>query len=252
MLYKNFNIRTIDKNNNNFNNNNKNNNINYFLSNNNENSLKRKLSINHNSSNYSEYNKKCKISHTYNINESLHNDLYATFNNSDKNHIATINLTIPLNYEDAMNSQDRLQWEKAIKEELENFYFNNIMEFVPSVPKGKSLITTKWIFSVKIDSNNNIIKYKARLEARGFRQIFGIDFELTYSPTLNIDELKFIISLAAKFNWNIFQLDIKAVYFNAPLDREIYTTIPPGDHNYKKGFWRLKRALYGLKQSGRQ
>jgi len=35
--------------------------------------------------------------------------------------------------------------------------------------------------------------------ARGFRQKYGIDFELTYSPTLNINGLKFIIALAAKF-----------------------------------------------------
>ena len=64
--------------------------------------------------------------------------------------------------------------------------------------------------------------------AKGFRQKYGIDFELTYSPTLNIDGLKFIIALAAKFQWNIFQLDIKSVYLNVPLDKEIYTTIPPG------------------------
>jgi len=126
------------------------------------------------------------------------------------------------------------------------------MEFVNNLPKRKAIITTKWIFSIKRDINNNIIKYKARLVARGFNQKFGIDFELTYSPTLNIDGLKLIIAYAAKLHWNILQLDIKAAYLNAPLDMEIYTTIPPGDKNYKKGFWRLKKALYGLKQSGRQ
>ena len=172
--------------------------------------------------------------------------------NSNKLYIASININIPNNYYDALNSRDHIHWEKAIIEELNNFYLNDIMEFVKTVPKGKTIISTKWIFSIKKDSNNKIYKFKARLVARGFRQKYGIDFELTYSPTLNIDGLKFIIALAAKFKWNIFQLDIKAAYLNAPLDKEIYTTIPPGDPNHNKGFWRLKKALYGLKQSGRQ
>jgi len=236
----------------NYENNNSQLNSNNFMLTNNKSSFKRKLSIDHNFTNLTQENKRHKIINNFNYDEYYNNSLYAKFNDSNKNHITTINLTIPLNYNDAINSHDHLHWEKAIKEELKNFYFNNIMEFVPSVPKGKTLISTKWIFSVKRDSNNNIIKHKARLVARGFNQIYGIDFELTYSPTLNIDGLKFIISLAAKFSWNIFQLDIKAAYLYAPLDREIYTSIPPGDHNYNKGYWRLHKALYGLKQSGRQ
>jgi len=58
--------------------------------------------------------------------------------------------------------------------------------------------------------------------------------------------LKFIIALAAKFQRNIFQLDIRSTHLNARLNKEIYTTIPPGDPNYNKGFWRLKKSLYGL------
>jgi len=126
------------------------------------------------------------------------------------------------------------------------------MTFVKTVPKDRKIVSTKWVFSIKRDENNNITKFKARLVARGFSQIFGIDFDLTYSPTLNSDSLKFIISIAAHFKWNIYQLDIKAAYLNARLDIPIYVNIPPGDINHEKGFWRLNKALYGLRQSGRQ
>ena len=126
------------------------------------------------------------------------------------------------------------------------------MTLVHFVPHDKTLISTKWVFSNKKDSNNNIIKRKARIVASGFKQKEGIDYELTYSPTLNIDCLKLIFALVAKFSWNIYQLDIKAAYLNSELDKEIYTTIPPGDTNFGRGYWRLNKALYGLKQSGRQ
>jgi len=56
------------------------------------------------------------------------------------------------------------------------------MSFVKSVPKGTNIISTKWVFLIKRDKNSNISKFKARLVARGFRQKFSIDFELTYSP----------------------------------------------------------------------
>jgi len=48
------------------------------------------------------------------------------------------------------------------------------------------------------------------------------------------------------------QLDIKAAYLNAPLDKQLYVTIPPGDKTFGQGYRLLKKALYDLKQSGRQ
>jgi len=199
----------------------------FFIYNNNDNNnidnLKLKMFINNNDT------RELPIKHLINHETTNNHKRIKIHNfNPNKSYIASININIPNTYYDALNSRDHIHWEKAIIEELNNFYFNNIMKYVPTVPKGKSIITTKWIFSVKKDSNNKIYKYKARLVAKGFRQKYGIDFELTYSPTLNIDGLKFIIALAAKFQWNIFQLDIKSVYLNVPLDKEIYTTIPPG------------------------
>jgi len=159
---------------------------------------------------------------------------------------------IPFSYQQATSCKDKEKWKKAIDDELCNLYSNNIMVFVKVIPKGRKVISTKWVFAIKRDENNNILKYKARLVARGFTQIFGTDFDLTYSPTLNSDSLKLIIALAAKLKWNVYQLDIKAAYLNAKLDKTIYVNIPPGDINYGKGFWRLNKALYGLRQSGRQ
>jgi len=48
------------------------------------------------------------------------------------------------------------------------------------------------------------------------------------------------------------QLDTKATYLHADLDKDIYITIPPGDPNFGKGYWKLNKALYSLKQSGSQ
>jgi len=59
-------------------------------------------------------------------------------------------------------------------------------------------IKTKWIFTIKHESNNNISKYKTGFVAKGYSQIRGIDYELTFSPTLSIDSVKLIISPSCK------------------------------------------------------
>ena len=158
----------------------------------------------------------------------------------------------PLTYRQAISRKDKDLWIEAMNSELQNFYDNNTMTFVKKLPPGIKPTTTKWVYTIKKDGNGNISKYKARLVARGFTQKKGIDYDLTYSPTLSIDSLKLIIALASKLNWDLMQLDIKAAYLNAPLDKNIYVTIPPGDVNFGKGYWLLRKALYGLKQSGRQ
>ena len=174
--------------------------------------------------------------------------------NSNKNKISAKNTIqkIPKKFNEAINSNEKKEWLTAIKNELDNLYANKIMTFTKRIPKNTNIISSKWVFTVKRDENNNITKYKARLVARGYKQQKGIDYDITYSPTLNTDSIKLIIALAAKFKWNIQQLDIKAAYLNANIDKTLYIQIPKGDKNFKKGFWRLNRALYGLKQAGRQ
>eukprot|EP00833_Pecoramyces_ruminatium_P000880 jgi/Orpsp1_1/1174912/evm.model.c7180000051932.1 len=124
-----------------------------------------------------------------------------------------------------------------------------VFTIVKKVPKGANIISTRWVLKYKRDSNGNIIKYKARLVARGFTQVYGIDYKNTFSPTLKQDTLKVIISIAVYCKFSIHQMDIKAAYLNAKLDAEIYMTLPEGMEG--KGYCKLNKALYGLKQSGR-
>ena len=139
--------------------------------------------------------------------------------------ISTITTYSPLTYKHALSSPNNLKWKEAMAQELKNLYDNDTMSFTKYLPTGISPVSTKWVYTVKRDAFENIIKYKARLVARGFTQKKGIDYELTYSPTLNIDCLKLLLSLVSKFKWNIMQLDIKAAHLNAPLDKNIYVNM---------------------------
>jgi len=166
--------------------------------------------------------------------------------------IASLDKYVPQSYYQATHCSDSQLWIQAIKDEVNNLYNNKTMTFVKQLLVGKKAISSRWVFANKSDGLGNVIKHKVRFVAKGFSQKFGIAYELTFSPTFNIDCMKLIIALAAKFHWTILQLDIKAAYLNADLDKDIYVSIPHRDPNFERGYWQLNKALYGLKQSGRQ
>ena len=124
-----------------------------------------------------------------------------------------------------------------------------VFTLIDKVPKGANIVSTRWVLKYKKDSEGNIIKRKARLVARGYSQIYGVDYRNTFSPTLKQDTLRIIIAISVHHKFNIHQMDIKAAYLNAELKEDIYMELPEGLN--KKGFCKLNKALYSLKQSGR-
>jgi len=141
------------------------------------------------------------------------------------------NLTICIptesfNYNDVSNKYDKDEWLKAVEEELNNIKELNVYTIVDHVPKNANIITPKEVFKYKLDASGSIVKRKARLVARGFTQIYGIDFTVTFSPTLRQDSLRLVTAIAAKNKYNIYQIDVKAAYLNAELEDNIYIKVP--------------------------
>jgi len=128
----------------------------------------------------------------------------------------------------------------------------NVFKVAQYLPNDVNIVSCKWVLKYKRDSNGNIVKRKARLVARGFTQRYGIDYTITFSPTLKLDSLRIIIAIAVQRDYEIIQIDINAAYLNAEMSEDIYIEAPRGHPMYNKGYLRLNKALYGLKQAGRE
>ena len=119
------------------------------------------------------------------------------------------------------------------------------------LPPGKKALPCKWVYALKTDSNNVIVRYKARLVVRGDFQIDGIDYEEIFSPIVRWESIRLFLALTVLLKLIPLQLDVDTAFLLADLDEEIYMNPPPGD-NLEDGFvYRLKKSLYGLKQAGR-
>jgi transposase InsO family protein len=150
-----------------------------------------------------------------------------------------------LTYEEAIESREKGKWKQAIEEEIGSLEENNTWSFVnEQEAKGRKLVTTKWIFTVKSDG-----RYKARLVARGFQQKYKIDYDETYSPVVNTTSLRILISIAAAKGLKMKQFDVKTAFLHGDLKETIYMKVPKGYLNKEGKVCKLNKSLYGLKQA---
>nr|GEZ01793.1 retrovirus-related Pol polyprotein from transposon TNT 1-94 [Tanacetum cinerariifolium] len=114
-------------------------------------------------------------------------------------------------------------------------------------------LALKWIYKVKLDEYDDVLKNKARLVAKGYRKKKGIDFEESFTPVARIEAIHIIIANAASKNMTIYQMDVKTAFFNGEFKEEVYVSQPEGfvDPDHLTHVYRLKKALYGLKHAPR-
>lgn len=154
----------------------------------------------------------------------------------------------PMTYTEAMTSGDSSKWKNAIKDELKSLKANETWEFVDK-PKNRKVIGCKWVFKVK--TSNNKHRYKARLVAKGYSQQAGIDYTETFSPVVRYDSVRTMMAIAAVFDMEMTQFDVKTAFLNGELQEEIYMQVPEGVECENGQVCRLKKSLYGLKQASR-
>nr|GEY76273.1 hypothetical protein [Tanacetum cinerariifolium] len=106
---------------------------------------------------------------------------------------------------------------------------------------------------VKLDELVGILKNKARLVARGYRQEEGIDFEESFAPVARLEAIRFFIAYAAHKNMVVYKMDVKTTFLNGNLREEVYVSQQDGfmDQENPNHVYKLKKALYGLKRAPR-
>nr|GEZ13297.1 hypothetical protein [Tanacetum cinerariifolium] len=120
----------------------------------------------------------------------------------------------PANYKTVMLDPDKVIWQGAMDEEIKSIKVNKVWIVVDRPPNAKE----------------------------------------TFSPVADIRAIRIIIAIAAYYDYEIWQMDVKNAFLNGRLDEDIYMEQPEGyvDPKYPNGVCKLQRAIYGLKQASRQ
>lgn len=163
----------------------------------------------------------------------------------------------PTTYQKAIENSE---WCKAMKDEIYALELNKTWT-VTDLPPGKVPIGCRWVYKVKFNADGIIERYKARLMAKGYTQLEGIDYHETFSPVAKLVTVRTLIAIAAAKGWYLHQFDVNNAFLHGNLEKEVYMEIPPGystDHisdfrdNGALKVCKLNKSLYGLKQASRQ
>ncbi|GKE14636.1 retrovirus-related pol polyprotein from transposon TNT 1-94 [Tanacetum coccineum] len=114
-----------------------------------------------------------------------------------------------------------------MQKELNEFERLEVWELVPR-PDKVMVITLKWIYKVKLDELGGILKNKARLVARGYRQEEGIDFEESFAPFTRLEAIRIFLAFAALMNMVVYQMDVKTAFLNGNMREEVYVSQSDG------------------------
>ncbi|GJT10974.1 retrotransposon protein, putative, ty1-copia subclass, partial [Tanacetum coccineum] len=141
----------------------------------------------------------------------------------------------------------------AMNVETQSMKDNDVWVLVELHPNART-VGSKWLFKKKTDMDGAVYIFKARLVAKGFTQTYGVDYEETFSPVADIRAIRILIAIAAYYDYEIWQMDVKTAFLNGHLSEEVYMEQPEGFVNpkYPNHVCKLKRSIYGLKQASRQ
>ncbi|GJZ25574.1 retrovirus-related pol polyprotein from transposon TNT 1-94 [Tanacetum coccineum] len=92
----------------------------------------------------------------------------------------------------------------------------------------EALLECSWIDGFKQDEFGGVLKNKARLVDKGYRQEEGIDFEESFAPVARIEAIRIFVANAANKNMTIYQMDVKTIFLNGELHEEVYVSQPEG------------------------
>lgn len=118
---------------------------------------------------------------------------------------------------------------------------------------GHQALGGKWVYKIKRDVDGNVARFKARWVVKGYLQQFGVDFDQTFAAVVKPMAFRVLFAVAAYFDLDIDQMDVKTAFLYGLIDQLIYMEIPKGSESKAtRGMvYKLLKAIYGLKQSPR-
>jgi hypothetical protein len=131
-------------------------------------------------------------------------------------------------------------------EELENFERNQVWDLVDP-PPGCTPIGKKWLWKNKEGEKGEVVRNKSRLDAQGFRQKEGIDYEKTFAPVAHLEVIRILLGFFVAKGFKLHQMDVKSAFLNVVLEEEVYVRQPLGfeSEKYPHRVYKLRRRCMG-------
>ena len=166
-----------------------------------------------------------------------------------------------MSWSEVMGLPDAHVWKAAVRKELLELQQLEVFK-VCNLPSGRKCVKHKWVFRRKRLADGKVERYKARIVAKGYSQIQGVDYNEVFASVIRPESVKLLLAIAQLKQLKVYQLDIGNAYLNARLKEEVYLSIPEGfsmlvddalvSEPLAGQVWHLLACVPGLHQSGRE
>jgi hypothetical protein len=166
---------------------------------------------------------------------------------------------IPITFEDAWhhpNISKREKWREAIRLEFKQMIKNGVWkkEGLTEIPHNRKGIGSKWVFKEK---KNGV--FRARLVAKGYDQVAGIDFQYNFAPVTSEVTLRILLTMWVVHDFFAEVADVQTAFLHGDLEEELFIKIPPGykeflneiNETIQGRYLKLEKSTYGLVQAAR-
>eukprot|EP00253_Pinus_taeda_P008703 PITA_08703 len=164
----------------------------------------------------------------------------------------SITVDDPRTMKEEVDTKDGKLWKEAMVDEMTSLHKNEAWDLV-EFPTGRKPIGKKWVFKKKTNAEGKVEKYKSWFVAKGYSQVPRIDFGDIFSPVAKVASIRLLLSIAATFDFEVEQMDVKTTFLHEDLEDEIHMKQPErfAVKGKKELVYKLKKFLYGLKKSPR-
>ncbi len=154
---------------------------------------------------------------------------------------------VPSSYKAATSPENIAFWQPGIDREQDCIARNHTWDLVDYSPNMK-VLPCKYVFKIKEN------KPKVRLVALGCRQSYGVDYNETYAPVVTLTTVRTILAVVAHLDLELEQMDVVTAFLNGDLHEDVFMSVPEGlsSESTSNKVCKLRKSLYGLKQSPRQ
>ena len=155
---------------------------------------------------------------------------------------------IPKTLGEALNGKDSHKWKEAILTEINQLEEKGTFKILDWIPQNiKGAAKSKFVFDIKYDADMSI-RWKARLVLCGYSQIFGLNYDKTYAPTIKKGTILIVLHLITVLQWTKVLSDVGGAFVEAKNDFQDIRMILPREV-FGQCVVLVLNSLYGEKQA---
>jgi hypothetical protein len=153
-------------------------------------------------------------------------------------------------YKKIMNDSSREKWIKIMKNENNSLLINETWTLINSF-KNRRVLRDKWIYKIKREEHDEILRHKTRWVIREFEQVEKLNYTETFASMIKSMNYKTMYVIIVVNDWEIEQMNVKTIFLYDKILEDVYVVQLTNFEQNINQICKLNKALYDLKQSSR-